>query len=191
MGEPSATGVLHTLHNTKYCKGPPGVLRNIAQSIITNDQVFDLLPHSGEHSSLNLQFRAPQFQCTVLVYNHSVPFEHPSDGSRTLTNLTFESKWHSDQHLLYSVMKHDAKSLTVKRSPDNETTYEANMETFAQSCKPNSMLYNVTISFPRSVRQIQHTLSDARPVPDPVDVYDIDSQSIQLDLPAEPQALRT
>jgi hypothetical protein len=88
-------------------------------------------------------------------------------------------------------MKHDVKSLTVKRSPDNETTYEANMETFAQSCKPNSVLYNVTISFPRGVRQIQHTLSDARPVPDPVDVYDIDSQSIQLDLPAEPQALRT
>jgi hypothetical protein len=88
-------------------------------------------------------------------------------------------------------MKHDVQSLTVKRSPDNETTYEANMETFAQSCKPNSMLYNVTISFPRGVRQIQHTLSDARPVPDPVDVYDIDSQYIELDLPAEPQTLRT
>jgi hypothetical protein len=91
------------------------------------------------------------------------------------------------------------KGITVERSPDNTTTYEAYVETFEQSCKPNSMLFNITISFPRGMRRIEHTLSDARPTSDPVDVYEGDgpvaerggsyARTLYLALPAEPKAL--
>jgi hypothetical protein len=36
------------------------------------------------------------------------------------------------------------------------------------------MLHDVNISFPRGVRKIEHTLSDSRAVPKPMDLYDSD-----------------
>jgi hypothetical protein len=193
---------LHMPFETKPCRRTSGRLLNIARGIIMNDQVLDLLVHPGENSTFNLHFRGPQFRCNSSVYNHSRPLEDPwIDPMRLLQIPEFVSEWHSpnsDNHLLkYIIRKHSIESITVERRPDNTTTYNAQLETFEQSCWPRSMLYNVTISFPRGSRKIEHTLSDARAVPDPKDIYDhrlpyIDggNNSIYMALPAEPKALK-
>jgi hypothetical protein len=196
-----APPMLHALLKTKPCRGTPGRLLNIARSTIMNGQVLDLIVHPGENSTFNMQFRAPQFHCTSSAYNHSLDLRDPLyDSTNLLLTPEFASEWHtpaSDEHILkYSVRKHSLESVTVIRRPDNITTYEAQLETFEQSCWPKSMLYNVTISFPRGVRKIEHTLSDARAVPDPKDIYDHPlpylaggNNSIYMALPAEPKAL--
>jgi hypothetical protein len=189
---------LHTLLKTKPCRDTSGRLLNIARLIIMNGQVLDLLVYPGENSTFNLQFRAPQFHCNSSTYNHTQPLEDSLGGSG-ITPI-FESEWHSpssDNHIFkYTLRKHSVKYLTIKRRPDNLIPPEAQLETFEQSCWPISMLYNVTISFPRGVRKIEHTLSNARAVPDPKDIYDHrlpyfddgGNNSIYLALPAEPKA---
>jgi hypothetical protein len=192
---------LHTLLETKPYRGTTGRLLNIARSVIMNDQVLDLLVHPGENSTFNLQFRAPQFHCNSSVYNHSYPLEDPWTRPDAFLRIPeFASEWPwpgSDKDVLkYTIRKHSIESITVKRRQDNIATYDAQLETFEQSCWPISMLYNVTISFPRGVRKIEHKLSDARAIPDPKDVYDHNlgylgegNNSIYIALPAEPKAL--
>jgi hypothetical protein len=170
-------------------------LINLAQSITTNNLIFDFFGHPDENSTFNMQFRAPQFQCTVSTYNHSIPLFDisPVNEEPFMPYLEFTSKWGSSlwDANVYTVEKHSIKSITVKSSPDNSTTYAARVETFKQSCKTNSMLYNITISFPRGVRKIEHTLSDARPMPDPVDIYDNDGSMLSMKIStAEPEALK-
>jgi hypothetical protein len=179
-------------------------LRNIAQSIMTNNQVFDLLVHPEENSTYNLQFRAPQFQCTVSQTNGSIPLAwHPSDSSGfgSFSTLVFASEWPSDagRNLLFSVVQHTVHNITLTRGPENTTRYEAGVVTVEQLCKPISMLYNADISFPRGVRKIKHSLSDARALPNAAELYNgsycdvvpyggCEHDGLFLKVPAEPQA---
>jgi hypothetical protein len=167
------------------------VLVNIARSIITNDQVFDLLVHPGENSTYNLQFRAPQFQCTVSQYDTNVPLEYTDS---VLVGPYFSSKLESpksNETCVYTVSKYSIHNVTAKRSPDNTTTFEAPVQVIEQSCKPYSMLYDVKISFPRGIRMIEHKISDPKALPNAVDIYDeyvpdSDTWGINLTMSAEP-----
>jgi hypothetical protein len=177
--------------------------------------VFDLLGSPGENSTYNLQFRAPQFQCTVSQHNFTIPVVdtlHYEDGGAItgegLPFLAFSSKlsmptpkfsmsplWTpiQSESLLYSVSNSEVNNIIVKRSLDNTTTYEALVEVVEHICRPYSMLYNVNISFTRGGRTIEHTVSDPKAVPNPVDLYDEYEDGyhwgIDLCIPAEPQAL--
>ncbi|KAH4276439.1 hypothetical protein HBI70_071390 [Parastagonospora nodorum] len=178
-----------------WYKAPKQSLVNIAQSIITNNQVFRLLVQPGENSTFRLQFRAPQYKCTVSRYNGSIPLEYRTQGNTdetddALTGLVFVSEWNAISHL-YSVIQHRIGNYTVQRSQQNTTSYEAFVETTEQSCHPTSVLYAVEVTFPRGIQTIQHSLSDARSLPKQKDLYDglQGSLGISLVLPPESQAL--
>jgi hypothetical protein len=195
--------------STKPCRAPPRVLVNVAQSIIRNDQVFDLLVHPGENSTYNLQFRAPQFRCTVSQHNSTIPMEYTGNGlDLRLTTLAFLSQYlppwdplslqvltpSHPETLSYSVLKHEIKGIIVKGSLDNATTYEALVEAVEHFCKPYSMLYDVNISFLHGVRTINHKTSDLKAVPSPAVIYDdVDElrewPGFYLKMPAEPLVL--
>ena len=187
----------HCSLKAKSHSGAPGALVNIAQSIIMNNQVFDLLVHPGENSTYTLQFRAPQFQCTVLRHNSTILLEEPQMPNYGLISLAYASTFPSPlaaKTLVYSMSKHNVKSITTERSLNFTKTYKAHMETVEYSCKPCSMLHEVYLSFPRGVRSTKHTTSDPGPILDPVDIYDGDVRGrtdrvIHIDLAASPQAL--
>jgi hypothetical protein len=180
------------------------VLTNIARSIITVNQVFDLLVHPGENSTYNMQFRAPQYQCTVSQRNRTIPLEHGTipiepTGLSTdiqtesiLTGVNFSASYQSEAQL-FSVSRGDFHNIITKHNLDNTTTYEALMEVTEQSCTPYSMLYNVDISFPRGIRTITHTISNPKTLPNMDNIYDkYDLRGpwgIYLDFPAKPHAL--
>jgi hypothetical protein len=170
-------------------------LVNVAQSILINNQVFDLLAHPGENSTFHLRFRGPQLRCTVSRSSGSIPLEYRTGGNDdevddALVGLVFVSKWDS-KPLLYSVTQHQIGNYTIQRSPRNVTSYEAIVETTEQSCKAMSVLYAVKVTFSRGVRTIQHSLSDIKPLPKQKDILDEGTgfQGIGLDLPPRSRAL--
>jgi hypothetical protein len=170
-------------------------LVNVAQSILINNQVFDLLAHPGENSTFHLRFRGPQLRCTVSRSSGSIPLEYitqNNDDERddALIGLVFVSKW-DPEPLLYSVTQHQIGNYTIQRSPRTVTSYEAIVETTEQSCKAMSVLYAVEVTFPRGVRTIQYSLSDIKPLPGQKDILDEDSgiHGIELVLPPKSGAL--
>jgi hypothetical protein len=169
-------------------------LVNIAQSVITSNQVFDLLAHPGENSTFHLRFRGPQLRCTVSRRSGSIPLEYRTQGNEkhpddVMTGSVFVSEWNSNS-LFYSVTQHQIGNYTVQRSPRNVTSYEASVETTKQSCEAMSVLYAVDVTFPRGIRTIQHSLSDIRSLPKYNDIFDNDEiPGIGLAIPLESQAL--
>jgi hypothetical protein len=172
-------------------------LTNIAQSVITSNQVFDLLAHPGENSTFHLRFRGPQLRCTVSRSNGSIPIDYTTEGVGStfdkLTGLVFESEWNA-YSLLYYVTQHQIGNYTVQRSPWNVTSYEASVETTEQSCEAMSVLYAVEVTFPRGIRTIQHSLSDIKSLPKHYDILDKHQvfstyPGIELIFPSEPQEL--
>jgi hypothetical protein len=171
------------------------VLINIAKLITASNEVLDLLVHPGENSTYNLQFRAPQFRCTVSQHNSTIPMEYGEVDSGQyrgpyLRYLAFSSTFSTPasptpmqaESLLYSASQYSLHSIIEKRSLNNT------------SCKPYSMLYDVTISFPRGVRTIEHNISDSKVLPIPKDVLDENvpknwPPGLYLSTYAEPQAL--
>jgi hypothetical protein len=170
-------------------------LVNVAQSILINNQVFDLLAHPGENSTFHLRFRGPQLRCTVSRRNGSIPLEYraqdnPYDTDDVLTGLVFASKW-DWKSLLHSVTQHQIGNYTVQRSPRNVTSYKATVETTEQSCEAVSVLYAVEVTFPRGIRTIKHSLSDTKPLPKHKDILDKENgvPFIELVFPPESRAL--
>jgi hypothetical protein len=167
-------------------------LVNIAQSIITSNQVFDLLAHPGENSTFHLRFRGPQLRCNVSQSSGSIPLEYasPEDDKKNV-GLVFVSKWNS-KSLSYSVTQHQVGGFTIQRSPRNVTSYEGIVETTEQSCEAISVLYAVEVTFPRGIRTIKYSLSDVRSLPKQNDLFENVAgifPGIGLVLPPEPQAL--
>jgi hypothetical protein len=161
--------------------GPKLSLINVAQSIVTNNQVFSMPAHPGENSSYRLQFRGPQLRCELSKYNISIPLEYrtidttekPTDA---LTALVFESEW-DRKDLSYSVTQHNINNYTVQRTTKNITVYQAIVNTTKQSCRSVSVLYDVEIDFPRGVQTIQHSFSDERELPKMKEVFDDDESN--------------
>jgi hypothetical protein len=133
----------------------------------------------GENSTYHLQFRAPQFRCTTLKYNLSVPL----DGSRYNDGLVFESKWDS-QSSRYSVTQHSLGDSDLGQGPQNITNYYVEMT--EQTCKSVSVLYDVDISFPRGIRKIEHSQSNMEALLDKADVLD-ENGTMALAYPPKPQ----
>ncbi|KAH9872612.1 hypothetical protein J1614_005005 [Plenodomus biglobosus] len=158
------------------------VLDNVAQSIITNNQVFRLLVQPGENSTFSLQFRGPQLRCTISHYHGSIHLDYilgeeyiQDDGTmsarETTAGLVFVSEYNSFS-LSYSVTQHQIAGVTAQRSSYNVTSYEAFVETTKQSCEAVSVLYAVDVTFPHGVQTIQHSLSDEKALPKEEDVFD-------------------
>jgi hypothetical protein len=131
----------------------------------------------GENSTYHLQFRGPQFRCTTVQYNISVPL----DGTPYNGGLIFESKWDS-QSLQYTVSKD-----RVNTNPQDLWNY--NVELTEQTCEPVSVLYDVDISFSGGARRIEHLQSNVEALLKKGDVID-DSGLLVLTLPPELQALQ-
>jgi hypothetical protein len=180
----------HAQLDIKGGRGTSQVLINIAKSIMTNDQVFDLLVHPGENSTYNMQFRAPQFRCSVSRRNTTMPLESTIDEG--LVHLAFSSKLGSpsqNETVMYSMSKYYIERV-IRRSLDNATTYEALLTTVDQSCTPYSMLNDVNISFPRGIRTIEHRVNDPRAIPGAVDIYNQHAPSVlNLSNPADTHAV--
>jgi hypothetical protein len=179
------------LLNTKSRRGPTASLNTIAQSIIVNNQVFNLPVHPGENSTYGFQFRGPQFCCAISRYHSSIPLlfspnnpDHP-DYPDLLEGLVFDSKWDL-MSLLYSVIQHRIGNYTIQRGSQNITTYTAFVETIEQSCRADSVLYDVNVTFPRGVQKFEHSLSDARPLLTPMNIGK-DYGLLWFKLPPEPQ----
>jgi hypothetical protein len=168
-------------------------LVNVAQSVITNNQVFDLLAHPGENSTFRLSFRGPQLRCNISRSSGSIPLEQITDDiteifNDSLVGLVFVSEWNSSS-LSYSVTQHQIGNYTVQRSSQNVTNYKAIVETTEQSCEAVSALYAVEVAFPRGIRTIQHSLSDIKSMPKWKDIHDDGTPGIELVLPPESPAL--
>jgi hypothetical protein len=162
------------LFNTNLFSGPRQSLSNVARSILINNQVFSSIASLGENSTYHLQFRGPQFRCTRVDHNVSVPI----DGMVYNDGLVFESKWESES-LRYSIAQHWLRDA-------NETYYD--VQSMKQLCEPVSMLYDIEVSFPRGLRKIEHSCSDAEPVQNKSRILGPNGES-ELTLPAEPQVL--
>lgn len=157
--------------------------------MIINDQIFNLPIHTGENSTFDLQFRGPQLQCTSASYNNT--FSPERDNSQTprpsFEMPIFESTWDWTSRLnqdsrdvpLYSVAKHEPLNYTARRTPQNITSFEILRTTTELICKPQSVLYDVKISFPRGTRTIQHTTSDVRMLL-PMKVYTSDEAGLSF-----------
>jgi hypothetical protein len=185
--------VIYALFSTNIYSGPAPALRSIARSIVIDNHVFTLPGHTGENSTYKLQFRGPQLRCETLHYNSSIPLE--STDFNTLTGAVFVSEWLTDS-LSFFVKQHNISSYSILHSAQNTTSYEAHVETVEQSCGPKSVLYNVNVTFPRSVQKLEHHLSDEKELlkkwQDAEDSYpgSQSSSTLSLILPAEPQAAR-
>lgn len=178
------------------------VLVNVAQSVITNNQVFGLLVQPGENSTFRLHFRGPQLRCTVFQNHGPSPLEysrhnHTMFAGEMTAKLVFVSEYNSFS-LFYSVTQHQIANVTVRRSSHNVTSYEAFVETKRQSCEAVSVLYAVDVTFPRGIQTIQHILSDEKPLPKEEDIFDDlgnlplatgDSGSPQMGLILSPESL--
>ena len=108
-----------------------------------------------------------------------------------MTALVSASSW-DNQSQLYSVKRNYIKSVSVSRPSENISSYTATVETYEQICEPRSMLYDVDISFLRGTQKVVHSLSDARLLPGPADLFDEEddgSPRFQLTVPREAEAL--
>jgi hypothetical protein len=140
-----------------------------------NNQIFNLPVHSGENSTYNLKFRAPQLRCTSPpYYNNTYPLEYhrPLEigGHSRLVTPVFVSRWEqnlqwyqdSQDAPLYSIAKHVPLNFTARRTSENVTSFEVFRTTAEMTCKPQSVLYDVKVSFPRGIQTVQHTTSDMK-----------------------------
>jgi hypothetical protein len=177
----SYVGQSKALLITKLFSGPWESLSNVASSILINNQVFSSLASPGENFTYHLQFRAPQFRCTVAIHNISVPL----DGVLYNDGLVFESKWDS-QSLHYSVKQSRYEEIDLRQDHRRVTNY--NIELTEQTCEPVSMLYDVETSFSRGLRKIEHSCSDAEPFHNKSRILGPNCKS-EVVLPAEPQVL--
>ncbi|KAI8932498.1 hypothetical protein NX059_010680 [Plenodomus lindquistii] len=176
--------------------GPKETLVNVAQSIVTNNQMFNLVVHPGENSTFHLKFRGPQLRCTTSRFNGTIPLEYRTQGSDeinddAMTGLVFVSRW-DPKDLSYSVTQQQILNFTMQRDSDNVTSYNAIVETSKQTCEAVSALFSIEVTFPRGVQTVQVSMNDIRPMPTSKDIFDKEDSGlpgIWLVLPPESPAL--
>ncbi|CAN9448717.1 unnamed protein product [Alternaria alternata] len=113
------------------------------------------------------------------------------------------SSW-DDQKLIHSLTQYDIKTFNAHCRSNNSLVWNAYAVANEQVCESVSVLYNVSVTFPRGVQTVDYSISDARTLPRRVDIYDtIDISGayddpnlnpgklygIQLRLPSIPEAL--
>jgi len=158
----------------------------IAQAIVFNNQMFTLPGHPGENSSYHLKFRGPQFRCTTKQYNSSVVIDYQQ---RVYLEVPmFATTWDQEQ-LLYSSKQYFISNYTVQGDPSNEIVGEANCRVEEQICIAYSVLYDVTITFPRGVQTVDYSFSGAKALPRKPDAMGPKS-ALRLELPPKSQAYK-
>lgn len=192
---------------------------NIAKSIPLNNQVRNLPNHPGENSTYDLKFQGPQLRCnsvshnytSALNYNHTYASHHnDSEAPEELLVRAapiFESvwdwewKWGRDppDSPLYSVAKHTPLTYTL-RDFQNETSWEVLRTTSKLNYKPQTVRYDVQVSFPRGVQTVRYDTSDVKPL-SPIGVYtdtvtnyfilgENQPQTVSMNLPADTHAVQ-
>ena len=119
---------------------PEIALANIAKSIVINGQIFTLPRSPEENSTYSLQFRAPQFSCSILDQRSSIhlyytggrkeidssPLEYRpylEESEKAIIAQSFTSHWDSNS-LIYSNTVHEIDEYAARwTSRDNITDW--------------------------------------------------------------------
>lgn len=129
------------------------------QSIMKSDETFSLPKPPGENATYNLYFRGPRFQCNTAQYNRTIHVDSHHEEGESLSTLSFESRWEPES-LRYSVMRNEIANFSARRDADNHTSWEALAKTSAQICEAQSLVYNLSVKFPRGVQELQYSLGE-------------------------------
>jgi hypothetical protein len=91
------------------------------------------------------------------------------------------SRWEPDSRdaPLYSIAKHEPLAFTKRQTSENVTSFEIFRSTAETICNPQSVLYDVKVSFLRGIQTVQHTISDAKPLSPMTDYSGIPSDLLQ------------
>ena len=81
------------------------------------------------------------------------------------------SSW-DDQKLIHSLTQYDIKTFNAHCRSNNSLVWNAYAVANEQVCESVSVLYNVSVTFPRGVQTVDYSISDARTLPRRVDIYD-------------------
>lgn len=157
----------------------------VAQAIVFNNQMFTLPSHPGENSTYQLQFRGPHFRCTTTRYNSTIALDYKPWGY--IEALEFTTAWDRER-LIQTSRQFYITSYTVKRELSGDLVGEATCMVEEQICIAQSVLYNVSITFPRGVQTVDCFFSDLKALPRKVDPFGAELY-LKLELPPEIQAL--
>lgn len=146
--------------------------------------MFTLPGHPGENSSYDLKFRGPHSRCTTAQYNSTVVIDYKR--RRYLQVPMFTTTW-DQERLIYSSKQYAIPNYTVQRDLSNEIVGEANCRVEEQICIAQSVLYNVTITFPRGVQTVDYSFSGAKALPRKFEALGVESV-LRLELPPKRQA---
>jgi len=100
----------------------------------------------------------------------------------------FKSTW-DQEHLIYSSKQYVISNYTVQGDLSNEIVGEANCRVDEQVCIAQSVLYDVTITFPRGVQTVDYSFGGARALPRKVEALGAES-ALRLELPPKSQAYK-
>ncbi|EDU49127.1 hypothetical protein A1F94_005174 [Pyrenophora tritici-repentis] len=139
---------------------PKSTLSNIAQAVLVNGQIFTLPSQTGENSTYQLRFTAPQFRCNTQTYNtsqvlQSEELQYAPDVYNITANI-FDAAWDTSS-LVYSVETKKLSNFTAQRSSSGKTVWKALAQTVKQVCESTSVSFTVNMSFPSGIQRVAYS----------------------------------
>ncbi|KAH6870614.1 hypothetical protein BKA58DRAFT_385377 [Alternaria rosae] len=166
---------------------PLPALMFIAQAIVFNNQMFTLPGYPGENSTYRLQFRGPRFRCTTAQYNSTLPLDYISPSR--LQAPIFTTAW-DQERLMYMSKQCDIANYTVQRDPSiGALVWAANCVVKEQICIAESVLYNISVMFPRGIQTVDYSFSGSKALSRKADALGAESR-LELELPPKTQAFQ-
>jgi len=160
---------------------------SIAQAMISNNQVFTLPSHPGENSTYRLQFRGPHFRCTTTQYDSTVTLNYTPPAS--LLAPIFTTAW-DQERMTYMSKQYDIANYSVQRDLESEAlVWDANCVVDEQICISESVLYNLSVTFPRGLQTVDYSFSDSKALSRKVNPFGAESY-LKIDLPPKMQAFQ-
>ena len=135
-----------------------------------------------------MQFRGPHFRCTTANYDSSLKIDYSSSSKQSLQAPIFTTAW-DREGLIYSSRQYDITNYTVRRNLSGELVWHVNCVVKEQICTAQSVLYSVTVAFPRGIQTVDHSFSDAQKLSRKV-IGCGEEPRFRLDLPPETQAFK-
>lgn len=129
---------------------------NIAKSVINNNPGFQSVSSTGENSSYQLAFRAPQFRCSTSNFNVTFRFEESFPDLNII-----QTTWNGSNFAFHQ--KHAVEYFTPE-STEQPLEVEATMEAEELVCNPYSVLYKLDITHPKGVQGFVRTIDDWQPL---------------------------
>lgn len=125
-----------------------------------NGQIFTLPSQTGENSTYQLRFTAPQFRCNTQTYNtsqvlQSEELQYAPDVYNITANI-FDAAWDTSS-LVYSVETKKLSNFTAQRSSSGKTVWKALAQTVKQVCESTSVSFTVNMSFPSGIQRVAYS----------------------------------